>query len=137
MEEGMAKISGELFREEGKESRFVDLRVNADGSMGLYTQDIGPTAKAFWGDDDYEFGVGVPAAALPKLVFALVREKYLGRANAVDEFREFCKKKVLNTKIGLADDEHPIRCPLPTRRSWMASRPLSRTLASVRRSVDP
>ena len=40
-----------------------------------------------------EYHVNVPAAAVPKLVFALLREKYLGRSGAVQEFREFCEKE--------------------------------------------
>ena len=43
------------------------------------------------GDSDYEFSVDVPAGALAKLVFALLKEKYSGRAGAVDEFQLFCK----------------------------------------------
>jgi hypothetical protein len=83
----------ELFRQEGKEFRSVRLRVGPDGSVSMDTQDIGPLVEKIWGDDDYEFGVRVPAAASPKLIFALLRDKYLGRGGAVDEFREFCKKE--------------------------------------------
>jgi hypothetical protein len=86
-------IETELFREEGEEFRSVCLRVNADCSVSMDTQDIGPFVEKIWGDDDYEFGVRVPAAASPKLIFALLRDKYLGRESAVDEFREFCKKE--------------------------------------------
>ena len=53
----------------------------------------GPFVEKVWGDDDYEYGVYVPTASGPKLMFALLREKYLGRSDAVDEFREFCKKE--------------------------------------------
>jgi hypothetical protein len=59
----------------------------------LDTQDTGKTVKEIWGDDDYKFWVDVPAAALHKLLFTLLREKYSGRSNTVDEFRAFCKKE--------------------------------------------
>jgi hypothetical protein len=54
---------------------------------------MGTTVEETWGDDDYEFWVDVPAAALHKLLFTLLREKYSSRGDAVDEFREFCKKE--------------------------------------------
>jgi hypothetical protein len=55
-------------------------------------QDMGEFVEKIWGDEDYEFWVDVPATALPKLVFALLRDRYVGRAGAVDEFRDFCKQ---------------------------------------------
>lgn len=81
----------ELFRQEGEQFRSVRLSVHADGSVCLDTQDMGKLVEEIWGDSDYEFSVDVPAGALPKLVFALLKEKYLGRAGAVDEFQDFCK----------------------------------------------
>jgi hypothetical protein len=83
----------ELYRQEGEEFRSVRLRVNADGSVHIDAQDMGPLVEKIWGDDDYEFGVRVPTAASPKLIFALLRDKYQGRGGAVDEFQEFCKKE--------------------------------------------
>lgn len=83
----------ELFRQEGDLFRSVRLTINTDGSVKLDTQDMGKTVKEIWGDDDYEFWVDVPAAALYKLLFTLLREKYSGRSDAVDEFRAFCKKE--------------------------------------------
>jgi hypothetical protein len=83
----------ELFRQEGDPFRSVRLAVNADGSVKLDAQDMGTTVEKVWGDDDYEFWVDVPAAACHKLLFALLREKYSGRSDAVDEFQAFCKKE--------------------------------------------
>jgi hypothetical protein len=83
--------SAEIYRQEGAEFRSVHLSIREDGSVYLSAQDMGKTVKEFWGDDDYEFGVEVPATALRKLVFALIREKYAGRSGAVDEFTAFCK----------------------------------------------
>ena len=83
----------ELFRQEGDQFRAVDLTVNAGGSVKLYAQDMGVDVKEIWGDDEYEFWVDVPARELHKLVFALLREKYSGRSQAVTEFKEFCGKE--------------------------------------------
>jgi hypothetical protein len=85
--------STELYRQKGDNFRSVRLSVNADGSIKLDTQDMGTIVKEIWGDSDYEFWVDVPASALHKLVFALLREKYTGRDKAVDEFRAFCKQE--------------------------------------------
>ena len=85
--------SAELYRQEGAEFRSVRLSVRSDGAIRLDAQDMGKSTKEIWGDDDYEFWVDVPATALPKLVFALMREKYSGRSGAVDEFRAFCEEE--------------------------------------------
>ena len=90
--------SAEIYRQEGAEFRSVRLSVRSDGSVCLDAQDMGNLTKEIWGDDDYEFWVDVPAPALPKLVFALIRERYFGRSGAVDEFRAFCEKEGIEHK---------------------------------------
>jgi hypothetical protein len=90
--------SAEIYRQEGDAFRSVRLSVSADGSVRLDAQDMGAKVKELWGDDDYEFWVDVPATALHKLVFALVREKYTGRDASVDEFRMFCEKEAIEHK---------------------------------------
>jgi hypothetical protein len=90
----------ELFRQEGDSFRAVHLTLNKDGSVKFYAQDMGTAVEEIWGDDDYEFWVDVPAAALHKLLFILLREKYSGRSGAVDEFRAFCKKEEIEHKWG-------------------------------------
>ncbi len=59
--------------------------------MRIDAQDMGKRVEEWWSDDDYEFWVDVPAKALRKLVFALMREKYTNQSDAVDQFDEFCK----------------------------------------------
>jgi hypothetical protein len=87
----------QLVRESGDENdkkrEWVDLYVGADGSAKLSRHDLRPSFKETSADEDHEYHVNVPAAAVPKLVFALLREKYLGRSDAVQEFREFCEKE--------------------------------------------
>jgi hypothetical protein len=76
----------------------VNLSIQADGSLRLQASDMGPTVKRIWNDDDYEFWVDVPPKALRKLLAALLREKHLGRSDAVDEFRTFCEKETIEHK---------------------------------------
>jgi hypothetical protein len=90
--------SAELYRQEGENFRSVRLTVHSDGSVRLDAQDMGKVVEEMWGDDDYEFWVDVPATALHKLVFALIREKYLGRSGSVDEFRAFCAAQGIEHK---------------------------------------
>jgi hypothetical protein len=86
----MASHVIEIARQEGAEFRSVRLVLEDDGTIKMDAQDIGPTVTRIWGDDDYEFGVSVPAASLPQLAFELLREKFLGQLGAVDAFREWC-----------------------------------------------
>ena len=90
--------SAELYRQEGDNFRSVRLNVRSDGSIRLDAQDMGKLVEEAWRDDDYEFWVDVPATALHKLVFALIREKYSGRSGSVDEFRAFCTKEGIEHK---------------------------------------
>ena len=88
----------QLVRESGgendkKRDRWVDLYVGADGSARLSRHGLRPSLKDSADVEDYEYHVNVPAAAVPKLVFALLREKYLGQIDAVQEFRESCEKE--------------------------------------------
>jgi len=85
--------SGELYRQEGDSFRSIHLTVHPDGSVRLDAHDMGKVVEEIWGDDDYEFWVQIPATALHKPVFALLREKYAGRGGSVDEFRTFCIKE--------------------------------------------
>jgi hypothetical protein len=89
--------SVELYRQEGTEFRSVRLSVGPDG-VRLDAQDMGPSVRRTWGDDDYEFWVNVPAKEILNLLFALLRERYAGRSDAVDEFRAFCEKEGINHK---------------------------------------
>ncbi len=83
----------ELFRQDGKESRSIRLSINNDGTIRLECQDMGPTVRKVWDEDEYEFSVTVPSRALGKLAFALLCEKYIGQNGSVDDLRSFCEKK--------------------------------------------
>src|SRR5262245_43284872 len=89
--------SAELYRQDGPDFRSVRLSVGPDG-VRLDAQDMGPSVVQAWGDDDYEFWVDVPASEIPKLLFALLHDRYAGRSGAVDEFRAFCEKAGIGHK---------------------------------------
>jgi len=89
-------FESELYRKDGPEFRSVRLEIREDGSLRLDTQDMGKSVEDIMGDDDYEFWVDVPASALRKLAFALLREKYSNRSGAVDEFRAFCERETID-----------------------------------------
>lgn len=82
----------EIFRDERPTFRSICLEVETTGAVKIDAQDMGPTVKEIWGDSDYEFWVAVPASEVQKLLFALLKEKYRGRASAVDEFTRFCQQ---------------------------------------------
>ena len=88
--------SAELYRHEGPEKQLVTVSVGPDG-VDLGALDSGPLVQQAWGRDYYEFWVDVPAGEIHNLLFALLRERYAGRNDAVDEFRLFAKRKESNT----------------------------------------
>ena len=84
----------QLFRMDGEEYRSVDL-VLKDGGLQLSAHDMGPSVERYWGDDDYEFWVEIKPHAMRQLAVALLRDRYMGRVHAVDEFREFCEQNAI------------------------------------------
>jgi len=90
----------EIARQEGTEFRSVRLTLEDGGAIKMDTQDIGPTVEEIWGDSDYEFWVRVAPAALPKLAFELLREKFVGHLGAVNAFRDWCKAHGVEHEFG-------------------------------------
>ena len=82
-----------IAEEKGVESRYISLAITDDGSIRMDGGDWGPTAESFWGSDEYEFWVIIPTEAVGKLAFALLRDRFSGRTDAVDELREYCKER--------------------------------------------
>ena len=83
-------MATEIARQDGVEFRSVGLHLEDDGGIKMDAQDIGPTVTRTWGSDDYEFWVRVPPAAVSKLAFELLREKFSGQMGAVDAFSDWC-----------------------------------------------
>lgn len=96
----MADHTIEIARREGTEFRSVRLSIEDGGTIKMEAQDIGPRVSQIWGDSDYEFWVNVAPAALPKLAFELLREKFADRLDAVDAFRDWCKTHGVEHEFG-------------------------------------
>jgi hypothetical protein len=84
------KLSEEIYRQEGDNFRSVMITLEADGTLQIDAQDMGPLVKEVWGDSDYEFWCRIPPEAASKLAYALLRKHYTGREQAVDEVRTLC-----------------------------------------------
>jgi hypothetical protein len=90
----MANHTIEIARREGTALRSVRLTLKVDGAIEMDTQDIGTHGTGIWGEDEdneYEFWVHIAPAALPKLAFELLHEKFAGQLGAVAAFRDWCK----------------------------------------------
>ena len=92
--------AAELYRQEGANSRFVNLTVKPDGSVLMEAQDMGEKVEQIWGDSDYEYWVHVAPPSLPKLAFELLREKFAGRLDAVEAFRDWCQAHGVEHEFG-------------------------------------
>ena len=90
----------ELARDDGDDSSVLWLRLHQDGAISIDGQDTGPLVERFWGHDDYEYIVTVPAAAVPALAFELLRERFTGNFSAVSELRDFCRQHSITSKFG-------------------------------------
>ena len=70
----------------------VDMALTAEGGISLSGQDLGPIVRQTWGDSDYEYGVRIAPADVPKLAFALIAEHYRGDLGAVEKISELAKR---------------------------------------------
>jgi hypothetical protein len=86
------ELAVELFRDDSHNFRSIRLEVKKDGSVKIDAQDMGKLVEGTWGDSDYEFWVEVKRKEIPKLLFALLKEKYKNVEDAVDDFGAFCKE---------------------------------------------
>lgn len=84
------KITEEIFRQEGENFRSIMITLEADGTLQIDTQDMGPLVEQVWGDGDYEFWCRVSPDAMGRLAYALLKKHYAGREHAVDEVRDLC-----------------------------------------------
>jgi len=82
----------QLALEGGTEYRSVRLSFDNSGAIKIDAHDMGPAVKRIWDRDDYEFSVTVPSAAVARLAFELLKEKFAGNLKAVDALRNFCEE---------------------------------------------
>ena len=95
-----SELAEEIFREEGENFRSVYVRLEADGTVVVDTQDMGKLVEEWWGDSDYEFWVRIPPAEVSRLAWELIRKHYAGRVSAVDEIRDLCSKAGIKAESG-------------------------------------
>jgi hypothetical protein len=76
----------------------LPLTVKDDGVVQMSGYDLGELSEKFWHHEDYEYWVTAPATEVKKLLFALLKEKYLGRKNAAGEFSKFCAANGIESK---------------------------------------
>ncbi len=74
--------------EDGGGSRHLSARLDDDGDLVVYGQDIGRAVEEFFGSPEYEYGWTVPAAVVPALVEALGGERSDDVLEVLVEVRE-------------------------------------------------
>ena len=82
-----------LCENRGETSNFVDAKLKENGDLELSAQDVGALPLEFWGDDDYEYWVTVPAEQKDRVLLALIEKLYTGNVRAVDDFRLLLQMK--------------------------------------------
>jgi hypothetical protein len=88
----------ELAVQRGQEFSSIRLYLKSDGAIELSGQDIGPMVREFFDHDDYEYMVTVPASAVAKLAFELLKDRFTGNLRAVEQFRAFCDQRQIPSK---------------------------------------
>ena len=83
----------QLYEERGETSRYIDATITEDGDLVITGQDVGKAPREFWGDEDYEFWVHVPAKYKDDVLLTLIKKLYAGRQSAVDEFRDLMRSR--------------------------------------------
>ena len=78
----------QLYEEEGEDSRYLHAEIREDGDLVLSGQDLGKTAREFWGDSDYEWWVTVSSSDKDDVLLALLDKIYGGKSSAIEEFRD-------------------------------------------------
>ncbi|HEY1633092.1 MAG TPA: hypothetical protein VGF56_17385 [Rhizomicrobium sp.] len=88
-----ADNSIELARDDGPEFRSVRLALEESGALLMDAQDMGPNVRKTFDEGDYEFWVRVGREGLSKLAFELLKDRFAGRIDAVDELRRYCQER--------------------------------------------
>jgi hypothetical protein len=76
------------------------LALEDDGKIRMSAVDYGPFVEKWFGHDrDYKYWVDVPAAAVGKLAFELLREKFSDQKSPVSTFRTWCEAHEIKHKF--------------------------------------
>ena len=76
---------------DGHNLRDVQLVLRADGGIEVSTCDSGDAPWKIFGHEDYEFEVSISPENVPRLAWALLRERLTGDLDATDTVAKFCK----------------------------------------------
>jgi len=80
-------------------STSISVTANSDGGIRVEGYDVGEGVEKWFGRDDHEYWVDVPASEIRQLVLLLLAEKYKGNVDAVAEFRAYCEAKGIAHKF--------------------------------------
>jgi hypothetical protein len=85
---------------DGRTVSTVDAAIEPSGDLELAGWDFGAAAQSFWGDDDYEYWLTVPAEEKDRVLLALLEHVYGGQADAVSRFKDLLdRKRIRNTFV--------------------------------------
>lgn len=92
----------------GADSRRIWASLDADGSLMISGQDIGPAVERFFGADEYEFAHTVPVAHLRHFFSLLGLESFENPLDAIKQFGGDNYKKLADT-LEVAKESIPIK----------------------------
>jgi hypothetical protein len=78
------------FRDGARYGR-VDLRLLPDGGLEIRRHEMGSDERDAWGLDDHEASLRLSTGAVARLAFALLAERYAGRADTLEAVKAFCE----------------------------------------------
>ena len=87
-------------QETGQGETKVSLSLLEDGVIQIRYEDRSERARNLYGDSSYESWAAVSPDQFQKLVFALLFEKFTGRADALSAFRDFCVAHGVTSRNG-------------------------------------
>lgn len=77
----------------GTETTSVWAEMTAAGDLQISAVDVGPTVEHVWSDDDYEYGITIKAADLPKILPLILADAFNGaKGMSVEGIRAICEK---------------------------------------------
>jgi hypothetical protein len=82
----------ELARGRGPDKRVTCLCLCYDRSIRLRTIEVGPASEGASSGPASERTLDVSREAMTELVVSLLRERYQGRSDAVEDLRELCRR---------------------------------------------
>lgn len=82
-----------LYRQQGKTVIHIEARITDTGAVAVSGHDIGAAPQDWWGDEDYEYGVTIPADHKDSLLLALLEQLYTGNPHTVEDLKQWLAQK--------------------------------------------